>query len=295
MKSMTGFGKGDAVDAANGLYFSVEISSVNRKQLEIRASLPREITMFEPLLRQLISGKISRGALSVKVNMSVESASGLETMKVNRPLLEKLAGDCAKVQQLLGQSTEVSVATLMTIPGVLEAVQPDIERPEFINTFSAAVSKAVDALNAMRDYEGNSLKTDFMERLNILETIVQGIEPQAAQIPGLLKQKLLERLARENLPVSADDERVLKEIVIYVDKSDVSEEITRLKSHFSHFATFLENDAEPVGRSMDFLVQEMFREITTLGNKAGGCEITAQIVKFKTDLEKIREQIQNVE
>jgi uncharacterized protein (TIGR00255 family) len=194
----------------------------------------------------------------------------------------------------MGVPVDTSIPQLMALPGVVEPASPDIDRPEIKEVFKEAVQKAVEALVAMREYEGEALKADLAERQNKLAELVEAIEPLAEGIPGHMKQKLLERLEKENLPIEASDERVLKEVVIYADKSDVTEELTRLRSHFQQFQSFLDKK-EPVGRSMDFLMQEMFREITTLGNKAGGCEITPLVVEFKTELEKIREQVQNIE
>ena len=146
----------------------------------------------------------------------------------------------------------------------------------------------------MRDREGVILAEDLSSRREILEKLLAAIKPLAAAIPGQLKTKLMEKIVEEGLPVDVNDERLLKEVLFYADKADVTEEITRLESHFRQFDAFLKAE-EPVGRSLDFLLQEMFREITTLGNKAGCGEITPLIVKFKSELEKLREQIQNVE
>jgi uncharacterized protein (TIGR00255 family) len=294
MRSMTGFGKGEARNIAAGIAFTVEISAVNRKQLEIRANLPREVSAFEPILRNCVSDKVSRGSLQVRVTLSLDENSEMEMVKVNSALLERLARNCAELQKKMGVPVDTSIPQLMALPGVVEPASPDIDRPEIKEVFKEAVQKAVEALVAMREYEGEALKADLAERQNKLAELVEAIEPLAEGIPGHMKQKLLERLEKENLPIDASDERVLKEVVIYADKSDVTEELTRLRSHFQQFQSFLDKK-EPVGRSMDFLMQEMFREITTLGNKAGGCEITPRVVEFKTELEKIREQVQNIE
>ena len=147
----------------------------------------------------------------------------------------------------------------------------------------------------MRNAEGEALRQDLAGRMDFLRNKLNAIRPFAAGITERIKQRLLEKLEAENLAADPHDERLLRELLFYADRADVTEEITRLESHFGQFASFLNNDHEPVGRSLDFLVQEMFREITTLGNKAGSSDISPLVVAFKAELEKIREQVQNVE
>ena len=295
MRSMTGFGKGHAANAELGVAFSVEISSVNRKQLDIRASLPHEINSLELSLRQIIKEKIARGTIMARVAMSLEENQNLTTIKINRPMLEQLARECADIQSRFGQSASWSIAELMNTPGVVQLVPLDLEKKEIKATFQMAVESAVKALIKMREAEGSELCKDLNTRLDKLVALTKELEPLIKEVPVMLKQKLLEKLKNEDLPVDNNDERMLKELVFYVDRSDVSEELTRLRSHFVQFSELLDKKEEAVGRNMDFLLQEMFREITTLGNKAASCEITPLIVKLKTELEKIREQVQNVE
>jgi uncharacterized protein (TIGR00255 family) len=156
------------------------------------------------------------------------------------------------------------------------------------------LKNALNALNDMRKAEGEELKNELANRLALLEELRDSLLPHASAVEEQIKQRLLDKLAASNLPVDLHDERFLKEVLYYADKADVTEELTRLASHFVQFRKFLDG-APGGGRSMDFLVQEMFREITTLGNKAGSGVMSEPVVKFKTELEKIREQIQNIE
>jgi uncharacterized protein (TIGR00255 family) len=291
---MTGFGKGQAVNHDLGIGFSVEISSVNRKQLEIRASLPHEISAFELDLRQVIKQKIARGTIMARVNMTLEENQSLNTLKINRPLLEKLAKECSEVSEKFNRSSW-SVAELMSLPGVMETSTPDMEKAEIKSLFIQAVKIALDKLLTMRKAEGEALCKDLKERCGELIVLTDKLEPLLKKVPSALKEKLLERLENEDLAIGDNDERMLKELIFYVDRSDVSEELIRLRSHFAQMEKFLNTKDNAVGRSMDFLMQEMFREVTTFGNKAASCEITPLIVEFKTGLEKIREQIQNIE
>ena len=290
IRSMTGFGKGEC--AACGVIFSVEISSVNRKQLELRFTLPREFSAIEIEMRQWIAPRISRG--SVNVRLMISGAGELSTVRINSVLLNELTTECRKLASQFNDISMPNAAQLLALPGVIESVPLDAENPELNHAVKNAVLKALDAFIAMRDREGVILAEDLSSRREILEKLLAAIKPLAAAIPGQLKTKLMEKIVEEGLPVDVNDERLLKEVLFYADKADVTEEITRLESHFRQFDAFLKAE-EPVGRSLDFLLQEMFREITTLGNKAGCGEITPLIVKFKSELEKLREQIQNVE
>ncbi|MCP3965436.1 MAG: YicC family protein [Lentisphaerae bacterium] len=294
MQSMTGFGKAEATDNKTGISFSVEIASVNRKQLDIRPNLPREFTGLEPVLRRLVSEKISRGSIMIRVFFELAENAATEAVNINHALLHKLVDQCRALHTEAGGGSW-SISELLGLPGVIESVAPDVESEEVMTTFTEAVTKAVDALVEMRAAEGNSMAEDIRERLSGLVKIVDCIEPLTAEIPELMKQKLLDKMRDADLPVDPDDERVIKEVVVYSDRSDVSEEVTRLRSHFKQFDNFLASHGKPIGRSMDFLVQEIFREINTLGNKGGGCEVTPMVVQFKTELEKIREQVQNIE
>ncbi len=292
MLSMTGFGKG-GVQLPDGGGFFVEINSVNRKQLEIRLSLPPELLEFETQIRKWIGGVVTRGAVQVRVSSvlpaSFSAGAGVNVGRLDALVKEALA--CRERHQL---PRTVDVEALFSLPGVLEAPRLDSADPELSAMLEQAVRAALENYQAMRTAEGAALKRDFEARLAELERLLAAIEPQVVQIPEMTKRRLLEKLSAENLPVAADDDRLLKEVLFYADKSDVTEEITRLHSHFAQFRGFLENPG-PVGRSLDFLMQELFREITTLGNKAGIPGVSPLVVAFKSELEKLREQVQNVE
>lgn len=291
MKSMTGFGKGDS--GFSGGVFSVEVSSVNRKQLEIRLSLGGEFSAWEISARSAVASRISRGAVSLRVNYL--PSGGDAQVEIDDDLLRRLAGEAARLRSAvpeLGGSLELS--NLFLVPGVVCRRPPDPENSELKNAFQSALNTALDRFDAMRLREGESLMLDIKSRLDKLRTTASAIRPFAGRSAGEQKKRLLEKLAASGLPVAPDDERFLKEVVFYLDKADFTEEITRLESHFDQFDRFLA-DTAPVGRSMDFLVQEMFREINTLGNKANDAEVSKLVVSFKTELEKMREQIQNIE
>ena len=285
---MTGFGSGRA--EVNGTAVYAEISTVNRKQLEIRFTMPREFNSFENELRKLLQNELSRGQVSVRI--SCTSGAG-EAAGINRERVAALIAAARELGKEFNVDGELSMAQVLTLPGVF-AESSDTVPEEVKNAALTALANAAQALNAMRSAEGAALKLELEERITLLENLRESLLPEVGTIEQNIKNKLLEKLANANLPVDVNDERFLKEVLYYADKSDVTEELTRLASHFVQFRNFL-NGAEGGGRSMDFLVQEMFREITTLGNKAGSGAVASVVVKFKTELEKIREQIQNIQ
>ena len=290
MRSMTGFGKAEGQYGDN-FFFTVEISSVNRKQLEVRCSLPPELSGMESLIRQRIGSFISCGSVSVKVILRKNISGG---QKIDTAFLSELVAAARKIREESGLTPEVNVEELMSLPGVIAPVCDNTDSPGLTEAFSKVLNAAGEEFCAMRSREGAALKTDLSARTVLLDELLRQIEPLAAKVPETARKRLYCKLAAEKLQVEPNDELFAREMLFYLDKSDVSEEITRLKSHFQQLRKFFEA-VEPAGRGMDFLLQEFFREITTLGNKAPSPELSALVVKFKTELEKLREQVQNVE
>ena len=292
MLSMTGFGKSE-VTLANGYTLTAELSSVNRKQLEIRISMPSELAGLEISARKWISEEVTRGAVQLKVSCTQGGRSN-GTSSVDTAFLGELVRAAAQVRAEAGLSPEVAVESLFSVPGVLVSHSIDSDSVVFQEAFERVVRGAMASYRFMRETEGNTLKADFLDRIAVLENLLGQIEPMIRFLDVHIRKRLEEKLKNANLPIDTNDERLLKEVLFYADKADVTEEITRLNSHIRQFKNFL-NDEKPVGRSLDFLLQEFFREITTLGTKAGASEVSPLVVAFKSELEKLREQIQNVE
>ena len=289
--SMTGFGKGECA-FGDGNLMHIEISSVNRKQLEIRFSMPQELAPLEISGRKIIGEVISRGAVQVRVTLL--AAENSVRTKVDHTALDYYINEYRNACQRNGIAAGVAVEKLMQLPGVLTSGTVDPESPELAGAFEKALRSAAANFCAMRAAEGAELKKDLEARLKNLETMHAQLQNLTAGQPAAAKQRLLARFEAEKFPIAADDPALLRELIFYIDKGDVTEELTRLCSHFVQFRNFLESDG-PVGRSLDFLAQELFREITTLGNKAFVPEVSPIVVTFKTEMEKIREQLQNIE
>ncbi len=288
---MTGYGRGEA--SAGGLKLAVELAAVNRKQAEIAVTLPRELDSLEARLRDEINQAVSRGRVTCRISLEAgEAASGsrinMATAKAAAEELQKLAID-------LGLQNGVTLENLLRVPGVLQAESTGLDADEVWPTLQKAVKQALKELVAMREREGAHLAEDLRARIEQLQKSVAVVAVQAPEVLVRYRQQLRERVAAAGLPLPPeDDERLLKEIVYYSDRSDISEELTRLKSHFAQFNDLVKS-AEPVGRTLDFLSQEMNREINTIGSKANDSIISKEVVTLKTELEKFREQSMNVE
>ena len=289
--SMTGFGKGEAA-FADGRTIQAEISSVNRKQLEIRFAIPQELAALENSGRKIVSQLVSRGAIQVRITIG-NSAKG-NAGGVNRAQLDMLIAEAKSARQRAGLNDNVNVEQLMGLPGVLQNCPVDCDSEETAACFEQALNAAGENYQKMRLAEGANLRIDLENRLKTLEMLHSELHQMTSIQPDLVKQKLLSRFSADKFPIDADDPALLREVLFYVDRGDVTEELTRLSSHFEQFRKFLDSDI-PVGRSMDFLMQELFREITTLGNKAFAGGVSRKVVDFKAEAEKIREQIQNIE
>lgn len=300
MRSMTGFGRAQGADPAKGIGFSVEISSINRKQFELKLSLPHEVAFMETDLRRIIGEKVSRGSVLVRV-ASLEGLAPKATCTVNADLAKKLVLAARQLAEECGLNEQkINMADILALPGVVQADPAAFDEESTAKLLAGITEEAVCNLVHSRETEGNELAKDISLRLTILKETLEKIVPMASALPQKQYEKLLGRLKELELPanaaVAADDDRLLRELVLYADKLDVTEEVTRLHSHFLNWEKILfSGRQEAVGRQLDFMVQETFREINTLGNKAACAEISPLIVVMKTELEKIREQVQNIE
>lgn len=290
MISMTGYGRGEA--ELEGLSVTVELSSVNRKNLEVSCSLPRDWQGMERNLTDALKSRLRRGKVQVSVRAEAAGGSVMESwddqeieLAVNRlrDLCAKLAVPFEPDAHLLVRLIS-SVATGSDLPD-WETAWPQV--------FKAA-GAALNGLVAMREAEGLALRNDLAERLGTLQRLVENIEAAAPDSVPHYREVLLQRLRQADLELDPNDERVLKEIAIFADRCDISEELTRLHSHLEQFAETIK-ESEPVGRKLDFLCQEMFRELNTIGSKANNVAVTQQVIEGKNELERIREQVQNVE
>ncbi|MEZ5386792.1 MAG: YicC/YloC family endoribonuclease [Prosthecobacter sp.] len=291
MNSMTGFGRGEA--QSEGVTWSVECSSVNRKQLEVAVNLPRELAELENPVRTAVSAAVSRGRVNVAVRRDAGSGAA-EAARFDQALAAHYFHSLHALALKLDIPPEISLNDITRLPGVVTQVPAEVATSDAWPTVQKALTDALTQMNAMRAAEGVSLRADIESRLSVIESILESIRAKAAAMPEHQRKLMRQRLEEAGLPLPLDDERLVKEIALFADRTDISEELTRAASHVNQFRAYLASDS-PAGRSLDFLLQEFFREFNTMGSKCNNAEIAHQVVTAKTELEKIREQVQNAE
>ena len=263
---MTGYGRGDCTQ--DGFRITVELSSVNRKQNEISVNLPREMEMLEGRMRDLINRYIARGRLTVRVSLHAGASPLLARMHLNLPLARAYARELSRLAKQLKLAGPVTLDQLARAPGVFQTDEQIVEAEDFWPAVEQSLKKALSGLVKMRGREGAHLARDLAGRIAVMRKAVAQIQKHAPGVAQRYRQQLIERIQSAGLEApGVQDERLLKEVVYFADRSDISEELSRLQSHFQQF-DHCRNSKEPVGRLLDFLAQEMNREVNTIGAKA---------------------------
>lgn len=298
VKSMTGFGRGSFEE--ENFSVTVEIKSVNHRYNEIAIRLPHFLNPLEDKIRKTILASISRGRVDVFVTARY-TATGAVNVSVDKPLALAYHTALLEVGDAIGItspniSDQAEVLYLARCPDVITAKEGLFDCDGYWPKIKQAVEQAVGALVSMREAEGKNIVGDFYKRLDLIEQHVLAIEKRSPLAVAEYQAKLTERLDAllADKKISADPDRVLQEVAIFADRVSITEEIVRLKSHIRQFRLILES-AQPVGRKLDFLVQEFNREANTIGSKANDFELAKTVVEVKAEIEKIREQIQNIE
>lgn len=291
MNSMTGFGAATA--PLGGSSIRVEIGGVNRKQAEIAVALPRAWAALETTLRDIVASAVSRGRVNVSLTLQ-QPPGAAGTLALNRDKLAALTTTLAEAENTLRRCIDTSLDSLLRLGIIAEETETDIPLETVQAAAEPAVREALEAFLKLRAQEGENMKRDLLARIATLRRFREQLMARAAGVATRHREVLLKRLAEAGLPLPLDDERIIKEIAFFADKCDVSEEMTRLESHLNQFEIICEK-TEPVGRTLDFLCQEIFRELNTTGSKANDAELAQLVVTAKTELEKIREQVQNIE
>jgi len=290
---MTGHGRGEC--SQDGFKITVELGSVNRKQAEVSVNLPRQLEMLEGQLRDVVNRAIARGRVNARVSIHAAGGRNSAKMHLNTELARAYAKELLALAKTLKLKNEVTLDQLVRAPGVFQTDEELAGGEDFWPAVESALNKALAALLKMRAREGAHLAKDLSNRIALMREAVAGIRQVAPQVAQRYRTALIERIKAAGLEgISAEDERLLKEVALFADRSDISEELTRLQSHFQQFDE-LTKSKEPIGRTLDFLAQEINREINTIGSKANDLEISRAVVTLKAELEKFREQAMNVE
>mgnify|MGYP002377582114 CR=1 FL=1 len=289
---MTGYGHGQAAGA--GVRVDVEISSVNRKQLDVQVGLPRAWQSLEAWVTGQLARAVSRGRVSVQVTVARTGVAGAGRVVICDELVAEVARAARRAARRAGLPETVAMGDMLRIPGVVVVKDEEPAVEQAMPLLEKAMNRALSRFGAMRRREGVNLHRDLAGRLAGLARHVDAIAARAPSVVEHYRRALRERIGRAIADTGIDDERLEKEVILFADRCDIAEELARLRSHFQQ-ARALMKQTDPAGRPLDFLAQEMFREINTVGAKAADHVIAAEVVQFKTELERFREQVQNIE
>lgn len=296
-KSMTGYGRAQLL--ADGRDILVELRSVNHRYYEFSARLPRTCMYLEEKLKTFLNGKIARGKVEVSVTITRPDGRDAQ-IAVNNSIAEGYVNALRAMNEELGENgriwleDDITLSSLLRLPDLFTVTKEQDDEAEVWANVSAAAAEALESFLQMRQREGERLGADLSGKLDILDGMLAQIESLEPGVAEHYRERLLTKLREMLADTNIDEQRILTETAIFAEKTAIDEETVRLHSHLAQFRTLLASP-EPVGRKLDFLVQEMNREVNTIGSKAQDLSITRLVVDMKSEIEKIREQIQNIE
>ncbi|MFT3838140.1 MAG: YicC/YloC family endoribonuclease [Myxococcaceae bacterium] len=290
-RSMTGFGSGRASVGTEEI--SVELKAVNHKFCEVKVRLPRELSSLEPVAAKQVKDRVARGAIDVTLRRASSTQSG-DVPKVDLALAKHYRAALSEIAKATGVPDQPELRDIALQAGVLRLEEPAVDLDSAQKALHTALAQALDGLSAMRAHEGDAIAADLHSRLAKLRALVAQLELLAPRAVDEYKTRLNKRIAELSGGLQLEPARLVQEVALFADRTDVAEELTRLAAHFTQFDALLKGD-EPAGRKLDFLVQEMHREVNTTGSKSQHPEISSRVVELKSELERLREQVQNVE
>jgi uncharacterized protein (TIGR00255 family) len=293
IKSMTGFGRGEYTDGKRRIV--AEIKSVNHRYSDISVKMPRRYSFAEERVKNAVKSIAKRGKIDVSIMVEYITEDDID-IKLNEMVAKKYYDNLIGLKNKFALTGDISIELLSSLPDVLKAI-PDVEDEEEVaSVLETSVNLAVKNLDAMRISEGGKLAEDILMRGNLIKTLVSKIEALAPEIANAYYDKLKERMKEltGNI-IELPEERIAVEAAIFADKSSITEEIVRLDSHIQQMVNIITKSNQPDGKKLDFLVQEMNREANTIGSKANNIDITNMMLEIKSEIEKIREQVQNLE
>lgn len=291
LKSMTGFGR--AVEEIDGYVITVEIKSVNHRYFDFSSRIPRQYGFLDDKLKSYINSKVSRGKVECYVSVDALDTEDAAVV-INKTLASAYVKALKELSEEYSLKEDFGTAFVSRLPDVFVLKKADEDEEKIWQLVKSVTDEAIEKFIQMRAVEGAKMKEDVASRAEYILDCVSFIEERSPQTVKEYNDKLVERVHEIIGDVSLDEQRIIQEIAIYADKVAVAEETVRLRSHIAQLKTFLESE-EPIGRKMDFLVQEINRETNTIGSKANDVDIARKVVDIKAEVEKIREQIQNIE
>jgi len=291
VKSMTGYGRGEV--SSEKYRITAEMKSVNHRFLEVSTRLPRQLNSLDDQVKRLIQQRISRGKIDVYISMEQISTIG-NVVNIDRELSLLYCDGLREVAKLCSIDQNIDLGTLVALPGIVTLTKADDDLEELSVLVTEAVEQALLAFIAMRQREGEGLAADLTKRISVLKLMFEKVVTEAPNLVDEYRVALQTRITEMLGAIDIDPTRLATEVAFYADKSDITEELIRLQSHFEQFGNILEA-ADTVGRKLEFLVQEINREVNTIGSKSNSILISRIVIDAKSELEKIREQIQNIE
>lgn len=291
VKSMTGYGR--AVETVNGREFTVELRSVNNRYLDCAVKLPRALSFAEDAVKQAVKGAISRGKVDVFISLRSESAQDVK-ITLNAPMVDGYIAAMRQMAKDYGIREDISVSLLSRMPDVFTVDKPEVDEEQLLSDLLSVVGKALERFDAMRTAEGKALENDLRSRGETILSLVEQVEAGSGQTVADYRTRLENKLKEVLANTAIDESRILTEAAIFADKVAVDEETVRLRSHLDQMNNMLTTGGA-IGRKLDFLLQEMNRESNTIGSKCSDVRLARIVVDIKAELEKIREQTQNIE
>lgn len=291
IKSMTGFGRG--CSNHDGVEVIAEIRALNHRYLDISLRIPRTYSSFEPHLRKLISEHVSRGKIDVTVSRHGTAGSVMD-VKLDHDLAKQYHTELVDLQKELGLDGTISISDMLTLKEIIVPQDNESEIEKELPTVESSLRKALANLDQMRVTEGEIIWSDIETRLRTVSKLAEKVAPIIDQVPEVAKVRLQKRIQELTGGMELNEDRLLQEVALIAERSDVTEELTRLQSHVQQFVA-TGKEGSPLGRKLDFLLQELHREVNTLGSKSASTDIAAYVVSMKAEVEKIREQTQNIE
>lgn len=291
IKSMTGFGRGEC--RQDGIEFLVEIKAVNHRYADIFIKIPRQVSFLEEKARNLVGKAVSRGKIDVYVSYNNTSEDNKKVV-FDEGLAKAYIDSIQQLKNSFNIDDEISLALISRFPDIFKVEQEELDEETLWRMLEEALTSALQSLISMRAQEGKRLKKDLLDRAVYIEKLIEELEARAPEVVIEYKARLESRIKDLLEQQTIDEARLATEVAIFADKCSIDEEIVRLKSHINQLCDTLES-SDPVGRKLDFLIQEMNREVNTIGSKANDLAITKNVVEIKSEIEKLREQVQNIE
>jgi uncharacterized protein (TIGR00255 family) len=291
LKSMTAYGSAESIK--DNFEFIVEVRSGNYRYREIVLRLPQSLQPFEEKVRSIVSSAVKRGRIEVSIQMKDNSNKGLK-LELNRPLVKAYIQVFKELNEALDCKTPIDPSFLSQLKDIIITKQDSIDLENVWPYLDDVINKAVSSMEFMRINEGRALEKDFLERLNTIAKYIDKIKSRTMIIVENYRNKLRQRINKLIKPIEINEDRLMQEVALMADRSDITEELIRVESHLEQFQNFINQD-DVIGRKLDFLLQEINREVNTMGSKAADSLVSQLAVEIKAELEKLREQIQNVE